>query len=141
MENEIFEKLRKYETHLRRGYYGGYIYGLYQKDFDELNEFYKKLGGRENLKYSCSACTLRLVRFVGKLYFEEVEKRKVAEREKEQEAVVEQPVEKPVVEEPVVEEPVVEEPVVEQPVEQPVVEQPPVEPIKKPRARKKKEAE
>ncbi len=104
MDNNIFERLKKFETHLRRGFFGGYIYGLYQKDFDELNEFYKKLGGRENLKYSCSACTLRLVRFVGEKYFAEVERRK-AEQEK------------------------------------PPVEEPPVEPVKKPRARKKKEAE
>lgn len=98
--NEIFEKLRKYETHLRRGFFGGYIYGLYQKDFDELLVYYKALGGRENLKYSCSACTLRLVRFVGKLYFEEAERRKVAEREKEQEPIVEQPDEKQLEEHP-----------------------------------------
>ena len=81
--------LKKYETHLRRGFYGGYCYGLYQKDFDELLVYYKALGGRETLKYSCQACTLRLVKFVGKLYFEEAERRK-AEQEK---PPVEQPVE------------------------------------------------
>ena len=106
MNDDIFERLKKYEVHLRRGFFGGYIYGLYQKDFDELNEFYKKLGGRENLKYSCSACTLRLVKFLGEKYF--AEKERLDKLEKEQE---------------------------------PVVEQPPVEPVKKPRARKKKEAE
>ncbi len=90
MDNEIFEKLRKFETHLRRGYYGGYCYGLYQKDFDELLVYYKVLGGRENLKYSCQACTLRLVKFVGEKYFVEVERRK-AEQEKP-------PVEEPPVE-------------------------------------------
>ena len=87
--DDTFERLKNFETHLRRGYYGGYCYGLYQKDFDELLVYYKALGGRENLKYSCQACVLRLVRFVGEKYFAEVERRK-AEQEK---PPVEQPVE------------------------------------------------
>lgn len=125
MNNDTFERLKNFETHLRRGYYGGYCYGLYQKDFDELLVYYKALGGRENLKYSCQACVLRLVKFVAEKYFKEKERleKLEKEREKEQEAVVEQPVEQPVVEEPVVEEPVVEQP------------------EEKPRGRKKKEAE
>lgn len=126
MDDNIFERLKNFETHLRRGYYGGYIYGLYQKDFDELNEFYKKLGGRENLKYSCSVCTLRLVKFLGEKYFAEVERRKAEQP----------PVEQPPVEQPPVEQPPVEEPVVEEPVKEPAEE-----PVKKPRTRKKKEAE
>lgn len=92
MDDSVFERLKKYEVHLRRGFFGGYIYGLYQKDFDELLVYYKALGGRENLKYSCSACTLRLVKFLGDKYFTEIERRK-AEKEK---PVVEQPPVEPV---------------------------------------------
>ena len=70
MNKETYEKLKKYQVHLRRGYKGNYIYGLLQKDFDVLFEIYKQLGGRENLRYTCSTCCLRLTKFLGKLYFE-----------------------------------------------------------------------
>ena len=70
MNKDTYEKLKKYESHLRRGFKGNYIYGLLQKDFDFLYEIYKELGGRENLRYTCSSCCLRLTKFLGKLYFE-----------------------------------------------------------------------
>lgn len=70
MNKETYEKLKKYEVHLRRGYKGNYIYGLLQKDFDVLFEIYKELGGKENLRYTCSSCCLRLTKFLGKLYYE-----------------------------------------------------------------------
>ena len=70
MNRETYEKLKKYQAHLRRGYKGNYVYGLLQKDFDVLYEIYKELGGRENLRYTCSSCILRLTKFLGKLYFE-----------------------------------------------------------------------
>ena len=70
MNKETYEKLKKYYIHLRRGYKGNYIYGLLQTDFDVLYEIYKELGGRENLRYTCNSCNLRLTKFLGKLYFE-----------------------------------------------------------------------
>ena len=70
MNKETYEKLKPYYIHLRRGFKGNYIYGLLQKDFDVLFEIYKSLGGRENLRYTCSSCILRLTKFLGKLYFE-----------------------------------------------------------------------
>ena len=70
MNRETYEKLKKYQAHLRRGYKGNYIYGLLQTDFDVLYEIYKQLGGRENLRYTCTSCCLRLTKFLGKLYFE-----------------------------------------------------------------------
>ena len=70
MNKETYEKLKPYYIHLRRGYKGNYIYGLLQKDFDVLYEIYQQLGGRENLRYTCSSCCLRLTKFLGKLYFE-----------------------------------------------------------------------
>ena len=70
MNKETYEKLKPYYIHLRRGYKGNYIYGLLQKDFDVLFEIYKELGGRENLRYTCSTCCLRLTKYLGKLYFE-----------------------------------------------------------------------
>ena len=70
MNRETYEKLKKYYIHLRRGYKGNYVYGLLQKDFDVLYEIYKNLNGRENLRYTCSSCILRLTKFLGKLYFE-----------------------------------------------------------------------
>ena len=70
MNKETYEKLKKYQAHLRRGYKGNYIYGLLQTDFDVLYEIYKSLGGRENLRYTCSTCCLRLTKYLGKLYFE-----------------------------------------------------------------------
>ena len=76
MNKETYEKLKKYYIHLRRGFKGNYIYGLLQKDFDELYNIYKELGGRENLRYTCSSCCLRLTKFLGKLYFEYEEKMK-----------------------------------------------------------------
>ena len=70
MNKETYEKLKKYQVHLRRGFKGNYIYGLLQTDFDVLYNIYKELGGRENLRYTCSTCCLRLTKFLGKLYFE-----------------------------------------------------------------------
>ena len=70
MNKETYERLKPYYIHLRRGFKGNYIYGLLQKDFDELYNIYKELGGRENLRYTCSSCCLRLTKFLGKLYFE-----------------------------------------------------------------------
>ena len=70
MNKETYEKLKKYQVHLRRGFKGNYIYGLLQKDFDVLYNIYKELGGRENLRYTCSTCCLRLTKYLGKLYFE-----------------------------------------------------------------------
>lgn len=70
MNKETYEKLKKYYIHLRRGYKGNYVYGLLQKDFDELYKIYKELNGRENLRYTCSSCILRLTKYLGKLYFE-----------------------------------------------------------------------
>ena len=70
MNKDTYEKLKKYQVHLRRGFKGNYIYGLLQTDFDELYKIYKELGGRENLRYTCSSCILRLTKFLGKLYYE-----------------------------------------------------------------------
>lgn len=70
INKETYEKLKKYQAHLRRGFKGNYIYGLLQTDFDVLYEIYKELGGRENLRYTCNSCSLRLTKFLGKLYFE-----------------------------------------------------------------------
>ena len=70
INKETYEKLKKYQAHLRRGYKGNYVYGLLQTDFDVLYEIYKELNGRENLRYTCSSCILRLTKFLGKLYFE-----------------------------------------------------------------------
>ena len=70
INKETYERLKPYYIHLRRGFKGNYIYGLLQKDFDELYNIYKELGGRENLRYTCSSCCLRLTKFLGKLYFE-----------------------------------------------------------------------
>ena len=70
INKETYERLKPYYIHLRRGYKGNYIYGLLQKDFDVLFEIYKELGGRENLRYTCSSCCLRLTKYLGKLYFE-----------------------------------------------------------------------
>ena len=76
MNKETYERLKPYYIHLRRGFKGNYIYGLLQKDFDEMYNIYKELGGRENLRYTCSSCCLRLTKFLGKLYFEYEEKMK-----------------------------------------------------------------
>ena len=70
MNKETYEKLKKYQVHLRRGYKGNYVFGLLQKDFDELYKIYKELGGNAQLRYTCQSCCLQLLKFLGKLYFE-----------------------------------------------------------------------
>ena len=70
MNRETYEKLKKYYIHLRRGYKGNYVFGLLQKDFDELYKIYKELGGNAQLRYTCQSCCLQLLKFLGKLYFE-----------------------------------------------------------------------
>lgn len=70
LTKEQYEVLKKYEKHLRRGYKGNYIYGLFQKDFNELLKMYNELGGNERIQYNCNVCVLRLTKSLGKLYFE-----------------------------------------------------------------------
>lgn len=74
IDKKTYNKLKKFEVHLRRGYKGGYVFGLYEKDFDELYEIYRQLSGTQHLKYSCSSCTLQLLKFLGKLFYEFDEK-------------------------------------------------------------------
>ena len=79
INKSTYNKLKKYEVHLRRGFKGGYVFGLYENDFDELYEIYRQLGGTQRLKYSCSSCTLQLLKFLGRLYYEFDEKSKEKE--------------------------------------------------------------
>ena len=79
INKSTYNKLKKYEVHLRRGFKGNYVYGLLQSDFDELFKIYKQLGGKNSLKYSCSSCTLQLLKTLGKLYYEYDEKLKEKE--------------------------------------------------------------
>ena len=70
INKETYEKLKKYQVHLRRGFKGNYVFGLLQKDFDVLYEIYKNLGGNAQLRYTCQSCCLQLLKFLGKIYFE-----------------------------------------------------------------------
>ena len=70
IDKKTYNKLKKYEVHLRRAYKGGYVFGLYEKDFDELFEIYKQLGFKSKLKYTCNSCNLTLCKTLGKLYYE-----------------------------------------------------------------------
>ena len=79
INKKTYENLKKFEVHLRRGFKGGYVFGLYQSDFDELYEIYKNLGFKESLKYTCNSCNLRLCKTLGKLYYEYEEKLKKEE--------------------------------------------------------------
>ena len=83
MNKETYDKLKKYEVHLRRGYKGNYVFGLLQKDFDVLFEIYKELGGNAQLRYTCNSCNLQLLKFLGKLYFEYEENLVVSDETKE----------------------------------------------------------
>ena len=83
INKSTYNKLKKYESHLRRGYKGNYVFGLLQKDFDVLFEIYKQLGGNAQLKYTCNSCNLQLLKFLGKLYFEYEENLVVSDETKE----------------------------------------------------------
>ena len=83
MNKEIYERLKPYYIHLRRGYKGNYVFGLLQKDFDVLFEIYKQLGGNAQLRYTCNSCNLQLLKFLGKLYFEYEESLVVSDETKE----------------------------------------------------------
>lgn len=88
LTKEQYDRLTKHKIHLRRGL-GDYVYGLYQKDFDELLAIYKELGGNERIKYSCSTCQLKLTKTLGKLYFEFEEEMNSNKIEKLSDEVVE----------------------------------------------------
>ena len=83
MNKEIYERLKPYYIHLRRGYKGNYVFGLLHKDFDELYKIYKELGGNAQLRYTCNSCNLQLLKFLGKLYFEYEENLVVSDKTKE----------------------------------------------------------
>lgn len=70
LTEEQHEKLKKYEKHLRRAFYGNYIYAFWREDFDALHKIYKETGGRDRINYSCSTCNLVMLKFLGKLYFD-----------------------------------------------------------------------
>ena len=73
IDKKTYNKLKKYEVHLRRGYKGNYVYGLLQSDFDTLYEIYKQLDFKNSLKYTCNSCNLILCKTLGKLYYEYVD--------------------------------------------------------------------
>ena len=79
INKSTYNKLKKYEIHLRRAYKGNYVYGLLQNDFDELYNIYKNLGFKNSLKYTCNSCNLILCKTLGKLYYEYGEKLKEKE--------------------------------------------------------------
>ena len=83
MNKEMYERLKPYYIHLRRGYKGNYVFGLLQKDFDELYKIYKELGGNAQLRYTCNSCNLQLLKFLGKLYFEYEESLVISDETKE----------------------------------------------------------
>ena len=83
MNKSTYNKLKKYESHLRRAYKGNYVFGLLQTDFDVLFEIYKQLGGNAQLRYTCNSCNLQLLKFLGKLYFEYEENLVVSDETKE----------------------------------------------------------
>lgn len=83
MNKETYERLKPYYIHLRRGFKGNYVFGLLQKDFDELYKIYKELGGNAQLRYTCNSCNLQLLKFLGKLYFEYEENLVVSDETKE----------------------------------------------------------
>ena len=83
INKETYERLKPYYIHLRRGYKGNYVFGLFQKDFDVLYEIYKNLGGNAQLRYTCNSCNLQLLKFLGKLYFEYEENLVVSDETKE----------------------------------------------------------
>ena len=83
INKETYERLKPYYIHLRRGYKGNYVFGLLQKDFDVLFEIYQELGGNAQLKYTCNSCNLQLLKFLGKLYYENEENMVVSDETKE----------------------------------------------------------
>ena len=69
--NEDYEKLKPFEAHLTRGFYGRYIYGLRKGDFSKLVETYQDLGyAAHTMDYSCNRCLMQLTSTLGKLYFD-----------------------------------------------------------------------
>lgn len=94
---EIFERLKPYEKHLKRGV-GNYVFGFLAQDFDALYEIYKELGHNERLNYSCSNCCVRLTKTLGQEYFEY---KKWMESQPVEEPKAETPVETHVEEKPV----------------------------------------
>lgn len=63
-----YKKLQKYEKHLNRGI-NDYVYGVLPEEFEEMLDIYKKMGGKERLRYSCNSCVLRLTKSLGEVYF------------------------------------------------------------------------
>ena len=70
INKSTYNKLKKYEVHLRRAYKGNYVFGLLQSDFDELYQIYKQLGFKNSLKYTCNSCNLLLCKTLGKFFYE-----------------------------------------------------------------------
>ena len=79
IDKKTYNKLKKYEVHLRRGFKGNYVFGFLQSEFDELYKIYKQLGFKNSLKYTCNSCNLILCKTLGKLYYEYDEKIKEKE--------------------------------------------------------------
>ena len=67
---EDFKKLEPLESHLQRGFYGKYYYGLTRHDFNAMLDVYRDLGFTKAMQYSCGACILELTKTLGRYYFE-----------------------------------------------------------------------
>ena len=69
MTEEVYQRLKPFEKHLRRAYYGNYLYGINKADYDIIFAAYRELGGKEGLWYTCNVCLLKLLKIMGGLYY------------------------------------------------------------------------
>ena len=63
--------LKKYENNFKTALYSDYSRNMMRTDLEKIVGIYeKKLGHTYSMNYSCGACQLKLLKLVGKIYFD-----------------------------------------------------------------------
>lgn len=89
----IYKQLQQYESFLRSAYYGSYIMNLSISKFLEIIEIVRKGGWNGSANPTCNSCKIKVLKEIGKYYFE-YQKSLTVKKEKKKKTVVEEIIEK-----------------------------------------------
>lgn len=68
-ENQ-YNRLKPYEEHLHRAFYGQYVFGMMASEAKELFEIYNEIFKKNEKSTSCGRCRLNVATALGRLFYE-----------------------------------------------------------------------
>ena len=69
INQDAYDRLSRYESHLRKATYCDYLVGFTRKEFDVVYNIYRECGGNKTYDAVCGRCCMQLCKEVGKEYF------------------------------------------------------------------------